>query len=262
MGVSENGASLVCMGAKRHCYDFSSSGYVNLCPPSGSGGGDSKEAVRARTAFLDTGLYEPVAKGLCDMLAKYCPDGGLAVDAGCGEGYYSAFAAECGFSIFGADLSKFAVDAAAKRATRRGLDNAFFAAASVFALPLADSSADAVINVFAPCAEREYARVLCDGGVLVVAWAGERHLLGLKRAIYDSAYENVGRADLPTCLEQLCETHVIYETELVGSEQIMNLFSMTPYYWRTSPSDKEKLCGMQRLTTEVDVVLSVYGKQR
>lgn len=260
MCVSDNGASLVCLGAKKHCYDFSASGYVNLCPPSGSGGGDSKEAVRARTAFLNTGIYEPVAKGLRDTLVKYCSDGGLAVDAGCGEGYYSAFAAKSGFSVFGADVSKFAVDAAAKRASRIGLDNTFFAAASVFELPLGDGTADAVINVFAPCAEKEYSRVLRSGGVLVVAWAGEKHLLGLKRAIYDNPYENIGRADLPTGLKKLSETHVSYETDIVGNEQIMSLFSMTPYYWRTSSSDKDKLLRIERLTTEIDVVLSVYEK--
>lgn len=260
MAVTESGASLVCLGARKHCYDFSASGYVNMCPPSQSGGGDSKAAVRARSAFLDTGAYAPVARGICDALAQNCKKSGLVVDAGCGEGYYGALVAESGFCVLGADLSKLAVDAASKRVARRGIDNAFFVSASVFSLPLADSSADAVINIFAPCAEKEYARVLREDGVLVVAWAGEKHLLGLKRAIYDNAYDNVGRADLPTELEMISETHVEYGIELETNEQIMDLFSMTPYYWRTSPSDAHKLSEIQRLTTEIDVVISVYKK--
>ena len=42
--------------------------------------------------------------------------------------------------------------------------------------------------------------------------------------------------------------------------QIQNLFAMTPYYWRTSPADAEKLRGLSELTTEVDMILSVYRK--
>lgn len=258
--ISENGASLVCKGERRHCCDFAASGYVNMCSPSQSGGGDGKAAVRARSAFLGTELYRPAAEKLTEALSLRCPRGGLVVDAGCGEGYYSTFVAKAGYSVFGADLSKFAVDAASKRAGREGLNNAFFAAASVFALPLADGSADAVINVFAPCAEDEYLRVLKDGGTLAVAYAGEKHLLGLKRAVYDNAYENVGRADLPKKMKLVDELRANYEIELTSEEQIMNLFSMTPYYWRTSPSDAEKLRGMQSLSTEVDIVIAVYEK--
>ena len=115
--VKESG-SIACNGIKRHCYDIASSGYVNFCSPTQSGAGDSKAAVRARTAFLDSGAYEPVARAIQEALRKYCTKDGLVLDAGCGEGYYSSYAAEAGFSVIGADISKFAVDAAAKRLGR------------------------------------------------------------------------------------------------------------------------------------------------
>ena len=38
--------------------------------------------------------------------------------------------------------------------------------------------------------EEEYARILKKGGVLITAGAGENHLIGLKRAIYDTTYKN------------------------------------------------------------------------
>ena len=49
-----DGASLACTGARRHCFDISSDGYVNL-DLNHSNSGDSKEAVRARRAFLREG---------------------------------------------------------------------------------------------------------------------------------------------------------------------------------------------------------------
>ena len=62
IAVREEGCgSLVCGGARKHCFDLASSGYVNLALPGQSAGGDSKQAVRARSEFLNGGYYKPVA---------------------------------------------------------------------------------------------------------------------------------------------------------------------------------------------------------
>ena len=258
--ISDRG-SLVCEGQRRHCYDFASSGYVNLCSPTQSGGGDSKQAVRARSSFLNNDYYEPVAKALAKMCEKHGKPDGVLLDAGCGEGYYSAFLSDEGFSVIGVDLSKFAVDAASKRLSKKGADKFLFATASVFDLPVADRSIDVLTNVFAPCAEEEYKRVLTDNGVLIVAWAGENHLLGLKQAIYDEARKNDGRADMPVGMDRIDEICVSYKICLKSEEEIKNLFAMTPYYWRTSAADVEKLNGLCELCTDVDIVISVFRKR-
>ncbi len=257
---TDAGASIVCDGKRTHCYDFSASGYVNMCAPIQSGGGDSKSAVRSRTAFLDCGYYEPVASALKRTCEKYGNTENILIDAGCGEGYYSSFFAEAGFSTFGIDLSKFAVDAAAKRAKRNSYKNAFYATASVFDIPVFDGTAGVVTNVFAPCAENEFKRVLANNGVLVVAYAGEEHLLGLKEAIYEKARINEGRADLPIDMTLVEEIRVKYSVTLASNEEITNLFAMTPYYWKTSVTDAEKLKNLDRLTTEVDIIIAVYRK--
>ena len=162
--------------------------------------------------------------------------------------------------VFGVDISKNAIAYAAKRAKRGVLNNAFFAVASVFSIPVRDASVGAVVNVFAPCAEEEYARILQDGGVLIVAHAAPEHLMGLKRAIYDTVYENDMRADLPQGLELIAERHLKYDISLNSKELITALFSMTPYYWRTSMSDKDKLLALDTLDTEIDIIFSVYKK--
>ena len=255
------GGSLVCGGARRHCFDFSAEGYLNLAPPQQSGGGDAKEAVRARTGFLETGYYLPAAQTVLSLLERYVPAGGLVIDAGCGEGWYSARFSGAGFRTAGFDLSKPAVRTAAKRVRRTGCESrALYAVSSVFALPLTDGCADAVVNIFAPCAEEEYARVLKPGGVLIVTYAGPEHLMGLKKQIYSSVHENAERADLPVKLEKIGEERTSFEITVEGQEAIQALFTMTPYYWRTSPQDSEKLRGLDRLTTGVDMLSAVYRK--
>lgn len=251
---------LFCGGARRHTFDMARSGYVHLAPRH-SGGGDAKAAVRSRTSFLSAGYYAVAADALCALAGEYVPSG-LIVDAGCGEGYYTnrlAASDRQAYEVCGFDLSRDAVDAAAKAARREGL-RANFAVASLFELPLADASVDAVVNIFAPCAESEFCRILKPDGVFILLGAGERHLLGLKRAIYDETYENAERADLPTGMV-LCEQRTVRdEIEVVGHEQIANLFSMTPYYWRTSVEDKKKLEGLEVLRTEIEFDCRVYRK--
>ena len=182
------------------------------------------------------------------------------VDAGCGEGYYTERIASLGYLTAGFDLSKFAVASSASRMRCKTNQRAFCAVASIFELPLKDMSADAIVSIFAPCAEREFARILKNDGIVVVASAGKEHLMGLKRAIYDTAYENDDRADMPEAMTLIGREELKYTVTVEGNDDILNLFSMTPYYWRTSHSDSEKLKSISSLTTEIDILFSVYAK--
>jgi 23S rRNA (guanine745-N1)-methyltransferase len=192
---------------------------------------------------------------------KYIPDGATVIDAGCGEGYYTSKLSRLADMTIGFDLSKFACSAAAKAARREGKENLLYSTASVFELPVKDGVADAVVNIFAPCAEEEYSRILRDGGYLFVVGAGKDHLMGLKRAIYNDTYENGERADLPKNMTMVERQLVRFELEVVvGKDDIAALFSMTPYYWRTSEGDKSKLDGLESLVTEIDFEINIYRK--
>lgn len=275
LSVSENKQSLACAGSvgeknprgRVHLFDGSSDGYVHLAPRH-SGGGDSKEAVRARSSFLGNGYYAPAAEALTSLVRELTPDGGLVLDAGCGEGYYSGQIAAAGYPTLGVDLSKFAVGAAAKAARAHRLrsgqaSSTLFAVGSVFELPVADASFDTLVNVFAPCAPEEYARVLRPGGHLIVAGAGERHLLGLKRMVYDDPYLNDPRRDLPDGTGHLRPAdlrNVTFSIRVEGKGFIEALFSMTPYYWRTARSGHERLAAAEVLETEVSFNLHVYER--
>ena len=264
VSTDEGGHSLRCAGERKsHCFDIAAGGYVNLISGR-SAGGDSREAVRARTAFLEGDHYAPIADAVGEILREMggVDENATVVDAGCGEGYYlNRILNMLGCRGLGFDLSKFAVDHAAKSARRQGLaSRSFYAVSSVFELPLADSSADAVINLFAPCVEREYRRILRNGGILVVVGAGEDHLYELKQALYDEVYRNDTRADLPVDLPLIAQRRVDFTVELTRSEDIESLFSMTPYYYRTSTEGFARLRALQMLTTRAQVEIYVYRK--
>ncbi len=271
MRVSEGGGSLLCTGenpqGRTHCFDGASGGYLPLSPRH-PGGGDSKEAVRARTAFLSHGYYEKASLAIARAVADCTPPGGRVLDAGCGEGYYSLPWAQAGFAVMGVDLSKFAVDAAARAARAERLRTGqavatLYAVGSVFELPVREGSFDTVTNIFAPCAPAEYARVLRPGGHLLVVGAGERHLFGLKEILYDDPYLNDPRRDLPvegdgwTLLDV---THTAYTVTVTGEADIAALFSMTPYYWRTPRDRRDRLTDLSALETEVAFDLHLYQK--
>ena len=119
---------------------------------------------------------------------------------------------------------------------------------------------DAVTNLFAPCAEEEFCRVLKKDGLLILVGAGERHLLGLKRVLYENPYLNQGREDLPQHMELIRTEHVEGKINVQGREHIDALFSMTPYYWRTGEADREKLKSIDSLHTEIEFEINIYRK--
>ncbi len=250
--MAKDGSSYYCGGARRHCFDAAKSGYVSLTRASGSSG-DDREMVRARTAFLDKGYYRPFAEAIADAVEG----ASVIVDAGCGEGYYSCRLAEKA-AVYGFDLSKYACDHAAKRAKREA-NGAFFGVSSVFSLPVADASADAVVSLFAPIAEKEFLRVLKPGGKLVIGAAGVRHLYELKQAIYADAYENEGRRDLPDGFTLTEHKNVTYTFDC-GGEDLRPLFSMTPYAFKTAASDAAKLDALEHLLVTADFDVFVYTK--
>ena len=251
--------SYFCCGQKRHCFDISSSGHVNLCPGK-STGGDDKKAVRSRTEFLNLGHYQPIADKVCEILSNMNNQCAV-VDAGCGEGYYTNRIAKfTGACTYGFDLSKEAIISASKSARRQGIANSVFGVGGIYELPVADASADAITNIFAPCAEDELCRVLKHNGVLVAVTAGKKHLYGLKKAIYDTVYLNEERADMPKNMTLLEKHNLSYTIKLGNAQDIRNLFSMTPYSYRTSEKDMNKLLALESLETEIDIDIFVYRK--
>ncbi|MBE6574511.1 MAG: methyltransferase domain-containing protein [Ruminococcaceae bacterium] len=255
----EGDKTLKCING--HSFDRAKSGYVNLLSGKGGNHGDPKEMVIARRDFLDSGYYEEFADVLCDAVMKYSPDNARILDCGCGECYYTkriadAFNNESRHALFaGIDVSKDAVNYGAKRFRECEL-----AAASVYAMPVADQSVDTVISVFAPAALEEFHRVLKPGGYLLMAIGSRNHLWSLKKAVYDTPYKNEPSEYTLDGFKFIKSIPCSYNITLKSNKDILDLFSMTPYYHKTSKSDIAKLNSFDTLETEVDFEILVYSK--
>ena len=239
---------------KGHRFDMAREGYVNLLRTNKSGDkmGDDKLAARSRRDFLNKGYYAPLKDGL---LALFKENTGTLLDICCGEGYYTSALAEIpGLEVWGFDISREMVRLGAKRG------GAGYFVANMAAIPVADGSVDFCTHLFAPFNEKEFSRVLKPGGRLYTVVPGRRHLWGLKETLYDRPYENDEK--LPDSqLLRLVDTQKISATICLESEaDIEAVFHMTPYYFRTSQTDKAKLIGLERLETPIEFVIGIYEK--
>lgn len=250
-----SGKSYIC--PKGHCFDIAKSGYVNLLMSNAAGRhGDDRLMVRARTEFLNEGFYEPLADKLVSTVKKLAVGVPVIVDAGCGEGYYSAKIEQAtGGRLIGVDISREALIAASKRSRSMAL-----AVASTAAMPVADEGADIVLNIFSPLFADEFRRALKSGGHLIRVVPMEKHLWELKKLVYDKPYENE-KPELQLegfALESVEELK--YEISLSGGGMIQKLFMMTPYYYKTGEADQKKLESADRLKTSLEFCIAVYRK--
>lgn len=89
----------------------------------------------------------------------------------------------------------------------------------------------------------------------------EKHLWSLKKAVYDTPYENVIE-NLEVDGFELIERHDIKEMmHLTNNHDIVSLFMMTPYYYKTGREDQMKLNPVQTLDTEIEFAILVYRNQ-
>ena len=244
---------LVC--EKRHSFDLARSGYVNLSRNFKPTQGDNKEMVASRTAFLEKGYYSALAQKMVSLVKKLNPD--VLFDCACGQGYYTRQMKEgiCG-EVHGFDMSREAILHASKKDKASS-----YVIASIFDLPVFDESADCVTVLFAPTAAEEFARVLKKEGVLITVGPGADHLYELKEAVYDTPYKNEDApAELPGF--ELVEQQFVEDEILVqSSEDILSLFMMTPYLYKTSEKDMAKLRALQTLKTRVHFSICIYRKK-
>lgn len=229
-----------------HSFDISKEGYVNLLTGSKSGDktGDSKDSARARHALLSKGYYRCLKEKICNRLH------GTALDICCGEGYYDDYDGD----LYGFDISKEMIRLASKR--RR--NNHYFVA-NLSSIPIESGSIDTAIHLFAPFNEKEFSRVLKPGGRLYSVVGGENHLWEMKKLIYDTPYKNDEQPPKTERLKLISKTKVSDKVK-IPVQDLKTLFSMTPYFYRTSDSDKSKLDTVDVLDLTVEFVIFEYKK--
>lgn len=248
-----------------HSFDLAGKGYVNLLLSHNKNSkdpGDNKDMALSRKRFLDKGYYVILARGLTQILEQHLSDKreSVLLDAGCGDGYYTDYlkrsfltkALLC--NIYGMDISKEAIRLAAGR--NREIS---FSVASLFKLPFADHQADILLNAFAPASDLEFGRVLKKDGLLVTVIPGREHLLELKAVLYDNPYENDEKEpELPSFkLED--QVRIKTAIEINHHEDLSDLVTMTPYYWRTPKEGLERLNKIDRLTITIEFIIGIHA---
>ncbi len=246
-----------------HSYDIAREGYVHLLPANRKHArepGDDKAMVAARNRFLEGGWYDHLRQCLCELALAHAGERTAFLDAGCGEGYYTAAVAEALSAAgkleaaAGVDLSK----AALRRAARRN-GRAEFAVASVYHLPVGDGAAGALLDCFAPLALEEYRRVLRPGGVFLYVVPAPEHLMEMKEVLYDAPYENPDESVEYAGFRYLDVVRVSRRISLEG-ESILDLFHMTPYAWKTPREGVERLLALERLEVTASFRVHVFRR--
>jgi len=244
----------------RHSFDIAKQGYVNLLVSQKSSKkrhGDDTLMVNSRRDFLDKGYYSQLKDALLSTLLKYSDENSVIADLGCGEGYYTDYIQKNTTSLnaCGIDISKQALISASKRNK-----NVSYTVASTTDLPITDNYCDVITSVFAPVSISEIYRALKTDGIWIKVYPLKNHLFGLKSAVYDNPYYNEVDERIPDGFNLIEHNEIKYNIEIDANDDIMNLFRMTPYYYKTSKTDQDKINNLQFLKTELEFGINVYKK--
>jgi 23S rRNA (guanine745-N1)-methyltransferase len=253
--------------AAGHSFDIAREGYIHLLPVQKKRSrdpGDSKAMILARRRFLNSGSYKPIAAAATQAVLAEIPDNASlnCLDAGCGEGYYlrelaGAIHAEQTLAVLGLDISKWAVISAAKQQQAP-----CWVVGSNANLPVQSSSMDRVLCMFGFPVYAEFARVLKPGGVLLQVDAGPDHLRELREIIYPSLKpERPADLTSPSGFSRLSTGSVSYPLQLNSAEQIGDLLTMTPHFYRASVEGRARAALLTELSVTVDVRLLRFGRK-
>lgn len=256
--------SLAC--ATGHSFDVSAQGYVNLLPvqfKASKDPGDSREMVEARRRVLDAGVYDALADAVAAVVREHAAamGEGVLVDAGCGEGFYTARMAGALPAepvVLGMDISKWAVAAAAKR-----YRDVAWAVATNKRIPVRRGSAGIITSLFGFATWDAWAELQRDGQIVVAVDAGPDHLIELRERIY----ETVRTHDAPPNEAALASGYTVADTRGVRFQTTVrdgaildDILEMTPHGHRTTPAAREAVRALDRLDLTFDAVIRVYRR--
>lgn len=242
-----------CKCINNHSYDIAKEGYINLLLNK-TNAGDNSLMIKARNNFLKKGYYSKLAMKLTSLIDFLKINDPKIVDIACGEGYYSNYIANKYPNIIGIDISKEAIKLAAKQ-----YKNINFIVASGKDIPIEDNSIDIILNIFSPHFTKEFLRILKPDKYLIKVTPNENHLLELKQILYDDVYLNKEKEIIDNNLILFHQENLEYKINL-DNEDILNLITMTPYFYKTKESKIESLIKINYLLLTINFNFSIYKK--
>lgn len=272
--LESHGKQLVC--ANGHSFDIARQGYVNLLPVQHKRTkqpGDSNKMIVARTQFLNTGAYEPIANKIAELIFTQitCPrnisDKEICLmDAGCGEGYYFDWVfnalknkeSDIKFSFIGLDISKDAIIASTKRNKQIS-----WVVGTNRQPPVSDYSVDIILCVFGFHSYKGFNKILKPNGRMILVEPGPEHLKELREVIY----KDVKHSDSSNFSHEneqgfslINQDQLKFRIDAINNESINNLLIMTPHLYRASKEGKEAASNLKEMDLTVDVIFRVLEK--
>ncbi|MGH3656700.1 MAG: putative RNA methyltransferase [Micromonosporaceae bacterium] len=242
-----------------HRYDIARQGYVTLLAGRAPVG-DTAAMVTARHAFLSTGHYDWLADLVASHAAEAMASGGpgaAVVDAGAGTGHYLARVLDrvpaAGIAL---DSSGYALRRAVRAHPRIGAVRADLWRP----LPLADRTADLVLNVFAPRNGAEFRRILRPGGRLLTVTPTPRHLTELVDRLGLLSVDAAKQSRLADALGDQFTAARTEEREVTMSldhAAVTALVGMGPSAWHADPDDLDSRIASLPPTMSVTASCSV-----
>jgi 23S rRNA (guanine745-N1)-methyltransferase len=253
--------------SNKHSFDVAREGYLNLLLAQhkrSRSPGDTEDMIRSRRRFLSAGHYSPLSDAIVDQVANSANGfNQTIIDLGCGEGHYLQQLRDASLShskgvtpdlkLLGLDIAKFAVRLAAKRKM-----DARLVVDSAFNIPLFENRVDTAISVFSPISADETARILKPGGTLIMVGPGEQHLSGLTQLIYNKTVPHAGNPLDTDAQFILRESSDIKRNISLQGSDIIDLLTMTPYYWQARPEQQQMLSTLDKLETAIHFKINVY----
>lgn len=236
-----------------HAFDVARQGYVNLLTGRPPAGAETPAMLTARSQLFDAGHLAPLTAAI---VAQLPPGVATVVDVGAGTGHHLAavLSARPGSSGVALDVST----AAARRNARAHPAIGSLVADVWRRLPLADSCADVILDVFAPRNGAEFHRVLRPAGTLLVVTPTRAHLAELVEPLRllsvdpekrDRVQSSLGRWFQPIRSEELS-----YGLRL-RRDEAARFVAMGPSAWHT---EEDELAGrLAALSEPVPVTVAV-----
>lgn len=234
-----------------HCYDIAKSGYVNLLLNNKTNSGDDKHMVEARNSFLNKDYYKFLLDAITMLIKGVRHD--YVLDLGCGEGYYTnRIQSNLNNNMYGVDLSKYAVQIASKNNK-----DVSYSISSIYDVAFDNKVFDVILNVFAPTPINEIKRVMKQDGCLIVVSPGENHLFELKEILYDNAYKNeIDDTNLDGL--KLISNDIISNKVTIKGDDIVSLFMMTPYYYKSDINCLKVIKKLLNLDVTLEFSIKLY----
>jgi 23S rRNA (guanine745-N1)-methyltransferase len=223
--------------------------------------------ILSRTRFLNSGKYNLLRDFIFSLINDVSKDllDVVVGDMGCGDGYYTTYFHQEMSKIkkittYGIDLSKSAINESSKRQRSLNLQDMMFIIGNLNYIPLLDESLDIVLNSFAKIDEKEFYRTLKKDGYYIRILPGAKHLLGLKQAIYSTVRLNEEKEQEIEGFS-LVGVKEVNDTIILNNSELMDLFTMTPYYYKSPKDSISKLSTLDSLKTEIEFKAYIYQKK-